>query len=127
MSQDVYRVLKNHLQFSSISQGTNDLMTLAKMKDLLEIESILVGSLVYSDEKGHYQNVWNNNVALIHRSESPSLHVPAFGHTFRHRDYPYSREYWNDNERDELVIKYADLMRIQIINRDAGFLIIDAV
>ncbi len=123
LSWNVYTTLKNHLQLRSFSSCNRNTVNIETLKELFEIDHIFVGKALKLNDGGKLESVWNSNVVLAYQPDFQSVCKPAFSQTYRHRDYPYATEYWIDNEKEVLAIKYGDLLKMKIIGPEAGFLI----
>lgn len=105
-------------------------VTLQILKDLFELEDIIVGEsrLVAN---GQFANVWGNHVSLqirgAHSAGQPADEGnPSFGYTFRREGLPFVDTYEGVGGKVEYV-RYTDIKKAVVTGSKCGFLLKDVV
>lgn len=124
----VLSALKRHQGLIS-ALSNNDrksLLTIEQLKNLLELDDIIVGTSVYTpDVKRPTIDVWGKFASLIVR---PNLNPngndegePAFGYTFRRRGMPIVDRYDGEGGKLEYA-RYTDIRKPAVVGSTCGFL-----
>ncbi|MFD1246103.1 major capsid protein [Paralysiella testudinis] len=100
-------------------------LNLQILKDLFEVEEIIVGAARISDGK-NFARLWGKNVALLVRGANSADQPadegnPSFGYTFRVRGNPFadSRDLNGKVER----VRYTDNFAVAVVGGNCGYLI----
>lgn len=123
------KALKQHpALIEKIKYSMKGVLTIELLKEIFEIENIVVGKAVYADEDDAFQKVWNDNMILAFvpkkkEGADRSVYEPSYGYTFRKTGHPFVDRY-DEGKKIELV-RDTDNFDVQIVGADAGYLIID--
>ena len=124
----VYSQLRRHeLLRSLVSDAQNKpLLSHELLKELLELDDIIVGNAVASpDGKKPTQDLWGNFASLIVRPNQVSSGndegVPAFGYTFRRRGMPVIDRYADVGGKVHYV-RYTDIRKSAVVGGNCGYL-----
>lgn len=128
LSGQVYSQIRRSAKLRSlISDSANKpLLNVATLKELLELDEILIGNAV-SIPVGNKQTkpIWGNFASLIVRPDQvPSGNdegVPAFGYTFRRRGLPVVDRYDGEGGKVQYV-RYTDIRKAAVVGGACGFL-----
>lgn len=120
-----WRVLKRHAKLKAILSDTRPrLMQIADLREIFEIENIVVGKAVKADDKGVTTDIWGDNMVLAYvpkvRGER-SLYEPSFGYTLRKKGNPVVDTRTEDGKIE--LIRNTDIFRPFLLGADAGYLI----
>lgn len=96
------------------------------LKNLLDVEDIIVGEAVYSPEKGKgTQDVWGNFASLIVRptivGDGNDEGQTAFAYSFRRRGMPVVDRYADVGGKVEFV-RYTDIRKTAVVGGACGYL-----
>ena len=102
------------------------LLNMEMLKNLLEVEEIIVGEAVYSPEKGKAtQDVWGNFASLIVRptivGDGNDEGQTAFAYSFRRRGMPVVDRYDGIGGKVEFV-RYTDIRKPAVVGGACGYL-----
>lgn len=102
------------------------LLNIEMLKNLLDVEDIIVGEAVYSaDGKKDSQDVWGNFAALIVRphivSDGNDEGQAGFAYTFRRRGMPVVDRYDGVGGKVEYV-RYTDIRKAAVVGGACGYL-----
>lgn len=120
-----WRVLKRHAKLKAILSDTRPrLMQIADLREIFEIENIVVGKAVKADDKGVTTDIWGDNMVLAYvpkvRGER-SPYEPSFGYTLRKKGNPVVDTRTEDGKIE--LIRNTDIFRPFLLGADAGYLI----
>lgn len=128
-----WRVLKRHPQLKAILSDTRSrLVQLADLRDIFEIENIVVGKGMQLDEKtGEVFDLWGDTMvygyvpkgAPSKAGDAPvrSAQEPSFGYTLRKQGYPQVDSRPEDGKLE--IIRNTDIFRPYLLGADAGYLV----
>lgn len=93
-SPDAFKAFKNHPAVLKRLGTTADgkAITTQMIADLIEIENVSVGKMVYYDEaKDSTEYVWGNDVVIAYTPSDSDRdrEVPAYGYTYRMEGHPF--------------------------------------
>ena len=67
IGQEAWRLLKRHPKLKDlISDNTNKLVTLNLLKEIFEIENIVIGKSIFADKNGNFVRIWKDNIVLAY-------------------------------------------------------------
>lgn len=123
-----WRVLKRHPQLKAILSDTRPrLVQIADLREIFEIENIVVGKAVKADDKGVTTDIWGDNLVLAYvpqaKSDQRSPYEPSFGYTLRKKGNPVVDTRTEDGKIE--LIRNTDIFRPFLLGADAGYLISD--
>ncbi len=117
--------LTNIVQYSGFAKVTKDV--LAK---LLNVDNIIIGMGVHTDDGAAFKDIWGGNVVLAYVDKSPkgkrNEFNPSWGYTFQREGMPEIDTYYENGGKIK-VIRNTDNYGLVITGSDAAFLIKDAV
>jgi len=122
-----WRVLKRHPQLKAIlSETRSRLVQLADLREIFEIENIVIGKAVKASDAGVTSDIWGDNMVLAYVPRSNgdrSPYEPSFGYTLRKRGNPVVDTRTEDGKIE--LIRNTDIFRPFLLGADAGYLISD--
>lgn len=124
-----WRVLKRHPQLKAILSDTRPrLVQLADLREIFEIENIVVGKAVKASDAGVTSDIWGDNMVLayvptVKSAGDRSQYEPSFGYTLRKRGNPVVDTRTEDGKIE--LIRNTDIFRPFLLGADAGYLISD--
>lgn len=122
-----WRVLKRHPQLRAILSDTRPrLVQLADLREIFEIENIVIGRAVKASDAGVTSDIWGDNMVLAYvpkASGDRSPYEPSFGYTLRKRGNPVVDTRTEDGKIE--LIRNTDIFRPFLLGADAGYLISD--
>lgn len=128
LSGQVYAQIRRNAKLRSlISDNANKpLLNIDTLKELLELDEILVGNAVSAPAINKQTHpIWGNFASLIIRpNQIPTGNdegVPAFGYTFRRRGLPVVDRYTEVGGKVEYV-RYTDIRKSAVVGGACGFL-----
>jgi hypothetical protein len=123
-----WRVLKRHPKLKAILSDTRPrLVQLADLREIFEVENIVVGKSVYSSDAGAFSDMWGDNIVLAYvpttAADARTPYEPSFGYTLRKRGHPTVDTRTEDGKLE--LIRNTDIFRPYILGAEAGYLIND--
>ena len=122
-----WRVLKRHPQLKAILSDTRPrLVQLADLREIFEIENIVIGRAVKASDDGITTDIWGDNLVLAYvprASGDRSPYEPSFGYTLRKKGNPLVDTRTEDGKIE--LIRNTDIFRPFLLGADAGYLISD--
>lgn len=123
---DTWRVLKRHPQLKAILSDTRArLVQIADLREIFEIENIVVGKAVKADDRGVTTDIWGDNMMLAYvpksQADQRSPYEPSFGYTLRKKGSPVVDTRTEDGKIE--LIRNTDIFRPFLLGADAGYLI----
>lgn len=121
-----WRVMKRHAQLKAILSDTRPrLVQLADLREIFEIENIVVGKAVVASDAGVTSDIWGDNLVLAYVPASAgnarSPYEPSFGYTLRKKGNPIVDTRTEDGKIE--LIRNTDIFRPFLLGADAGYLI----
>lgn len=87
IGQDAWHILKRNKQLRElISDSKTKLVTLELLKEIFEIENILIGKSIFADAQGNFVRIWKDNIILAYvpnLGTSRTEYDPSFAYTVR--------------------------------------------
>lgn len=127
MGDATWRALKRHPKLKAIlSDSRPRLVQLEDMKQIFEIENIVIGQSVYvSDTSDSFTDIWGDNLILAYvpQGGTRTPYDPSFGYTLRKKGYPQVDTRTEDGKLE--LIRSTDIFRPYLLGAEAGFLISD--
>jgi len=122
-----WRVLKRHPQLRAILSDTRPrLVQIADLREIFEIENIVIGKAIKADDAGLTSDIWGDNMVLAYvpkASGDRSPYEPSFGYTLRKKGNPVVDTRTEDGKIE--LIRNTDIFRPFLLGADAGYLISD--
>lgn len=128
-----WRALKRHPKLRAILADSRPrLVQLADLKEIFEIENIVVGKGVYATDAGAVADMWGGNLVMAYvppgapskAGDAPvrSAYEPGFGYTLRKQGNPVVDTRLDGGGKLELV-RNTDIFRPYMLGAEAGYLI----
>lgn len=123
-----WRALKRHPALKAIlADSRSRLVQLADLREIFEIENIVVGRSVYAGADDTFSSMWGDNIVLAYvptaQGGQRSAYDPSFGYTLRKRGQPTVDTRTEDGKLE--LVRNTDIFRPYILGADAGYLIND--
>ncbi len=126
IGQDAWKTLKKHPQLKGlISDNLNKLITLDLLKQIFEIDNIVIGKSIFADENKNFVRIWKDNIILAYVPElgnSRTEYDPSFAYTVRKKDSLQIDEYTKEGNKVK-YIRATDIYDPFLVGAEAGFLI----
>lgn len=126
-----WRLLKRHPQLKAILSDTRSrLVQLADLREIFDIENIVVGKAMYSTDAGATVDLWGDTMVLAYVPKATgaapgganrSIYQPSFGYTPRRKGMPQIDIRTEDNKLE--LIRNTDIFRPYMLGADAGYLV----
>ncbi len=126
IGQSAWKLLKRHPQLKGlISDNQNKLVTLNLLKEIFEIENIVIGKSIFSDKDGNFVRIWQDNIILAYvpnLGNSRTEYDPSFAYTVRKKDALNIDEYTKEGNKVK-YIRATDIYTPFLVGAEAGYLI----
>lgn len=126
IGQDAWKTLKRHPQLKGlISDNLNKLVTLNLLKEIFEIDNIIIGKSIFADKDGNFVRIWQDNMVLAYVPElgsSRTEYDPSFAYTVKKKDALKIDEYKKEGNKVK-YIRATDIYDPFMVGAEAGFLI----
>lgn len=127
-----WHAMKRHPALKAILSDTRSrLVQIADLREIFEIENIVVGKGIYSNYAGQTVDLWGNTLVLAYvplgapgaAGDSPvrSAYEPSYGYTLRKKNNPVVDTRTEDGKLE--IIRNTDIFRPYILGAEAGFLV----
>lgn len=121
-----WRVLKRHPKLKAILSDTRPRMVqLADLREIFEIENIVIGRSVYASAAGAFSDMWGDNIVLAYvpgaAGGARSVYEPSFGYTPRKRGNPKVDVRTEDGKLE--LVRNTDIFRPFVLGAEAGYLL----
>ena len=125
-----WRALKRHPQLRAIlADDRPRLLQLADLRELFEIENVVVGRAVYADAADNFADVWGDTAILAYVPANAggerSAYDPSFGYTLQKRGNPTVDIRTEDGKLE--LVRATDIFRPYLLGAEAGFLLTSTV
>ena len=132
IGQTAWRALKRHPKMKAILSDTKSrLVQLNDLKEIFEIQNIVIGRGKFVTDSGQVTNLWGGNLVLAYvpiaapaaAGEAPvrSVYEPSFGYTPRKKGNPVVDTRTEDGKLE--IIRNTDIFRPYMLGAEAGYLI----
>jgi hypothetical protein len=124
-----WKAIKQHPQFlERIKYSMKGVLTVELLKEILEIERIVIGNSVYSNDLGTFGDIWGDNIVLAYvapqrQGAERTPYEPSFGYTLRKKGMPQIDTRTEDGKLE--LIRNTDVFRPYLLGAEAGYLIAD--
>ena len=129
IGQEVWEKLKRHTALTGLlSNSEHKILTLNHLKEIFEIENIVVGKAVTVDENNVNRRIWGKNIILAYvpKLDSRTEYDPAFAYTVHLKDSLKIDEYYKEGKKVK-YIRATDIYTPFLVGAEAGYLIKNAV
>lgn len=129
MGYEVYRTLRRHPQLVGLLSTNKDrVLTVEDFKRFFEVDNIVIGKAVYSEDGQTVQDIWGDNIALIYTAREVdgqrSYRVPSFGYTLVKQGWPQVDRYPDAQSGGKVeFIRATEINDAFVLSKGAGFLI----
>jgi hypothetical protein len=91
---------------------------------IFDVERVIVGKAVVSDDKGAMTDVWGNNTVLAYVPTTPSgMEEPSYGYTYTMEGHPLVEQPYYDNNAKSWIYPVTYERAAVIAGVTSGFLI----
>lgn len=125
-----WKALKKHPQLKAILSDTRSrLVQLADLREIFEIENIVIGRAVKAADDGTTTDIWADSMVLAYvptvggGADQRSPYEPSYGYTLRKRGQPVVDTRTEDGKVE--LIRNTDIFRPYLLGAEAGYLISD--
>lgn len=126
------RAFKRHPKLRAVlSDNRSRLVQLADLREIFEIENIVVGKGVYATDAGVTTDLWGNTMVLAYvptgaktaGTDAPlrSVYEPGFGYTLRKQNNPVVDTRTEDGKLE--IVRNTDIFRPYMLAAEAGYLV----
>ena len=126
IGQDAWISLKRNKQLRGlISDSKTKLVTLDLLKEIFEIDNIVIGKSIFADSNGNFTRIWKDNIILAYvpnLGESRTEYDPSFAYTVRKKDALKIDEYTKEGNKVK-YIRATDIYTPFLVGAEAGYLI----
>ena len=122
---DSWKKLKRHPQIQGlISNNMNKIISLEFLKEIFEVQNIVIGKSVFVDEAGNFVRVWQDNIVLAYvpQLSSRTEYDPAFDYTIKKKNSLNIDEYSKEGNKVK-YIRATDIYTPFLVGAEAGYLI----
>lgn len=111
----------NKLIYSQVGIITPDIAAV-----LLQVDKVVVGKSIQSDNSGNFSDIWGNYMILAYTAlGSKDAEEPSYGYTYTMRGHPAVMQPWYDNDTQSWVYP-AMYERLPVLSGiSSGFLVIN--
>lgn len=130
LGYDTWRLLKKHPQLKAILSDTRPrLVQLADLREIFEIENIVVGKAVMANDAGVTSDIWGDTMVLAYVPSNGadssgverSPYEPSFGYTLRKKGSPVVDTRTEDGKIE--LVRNTDIFRPYLLGAEAGYLV----
>ena len=126
IGQDAWKSLKRHKQLKeTLSDNEKKLVTLEILKQIFEVENIVIGKSIFADASGNFVRIWGDNIVLAYvpnLGSSRTEYDPSFAFTVRKKDALQIDEYTKEGNKVK-YIRATDIYTPFLVGAEAGYLI----
>ncbi len=118
------KILMHNSMTGRIRYSSNLSINTDIIKEIYDIDNIIVGTSVFSPDGNTMNDIWKDNIILayVDQNSKRSEYNPSFGYTFQRKGLPEVDTYYENGGKVK-VIRATDNFSVQITGKDAGFLI----
>ena len=125
LGEDAFKDLRKHPKLRElISTSKTRIISLDLLKEIFEIENIVVGKALFVDDNKASSKIWKNNIILAYvpKLDSRTEYDPSFAYTVRKKDSLKIDEYYKEGNKLR-HIRATDIYTPFLVGPDAGYLI----
>lgn len=122
-----WKTLKNHdVLMERIKYSMKGVLTLELVKELLGMQTIVIGEAISMTDAGVKSYVWGDNAVLayIPTAGERNIYEPSFGYTLRKKGNPTVDTFMGEGNKIQYV-RNTDIFVPKVLGADAGYLIAD--
>lgn len=95
---------------------------------LWDVGKVVVGDAIWVDEDDNATDVWGKHVVVAYTEiGSVSMYVPSYGYGYQLAGTPFVEEPFFDRDHNSWMYPVCDEYEQQVVGRDAGYLIQNAI
>lgn len=99
LSPDAWEAARSNPNVTKWFTTAGGPVTLARFKELVEIEQVAVGEAVFVNDGGAFSDVWRNVAVLAYAPPNPlGKEEPSYGYTYTIEGHPAVEEAWYQGE-----------------------------
>ncbi|PAK14349.1 MULTISPECIES: major capsid protein [Burkholderia cepacia complex] len=123
-----YKTLKHHPQLiDKIKYSMKGIVTADLLKEIFEVDNIVVGEAIYADDRDRFRDIWGANIVLAYvplqrNGQQRTPYEPSYGYTLRKKGNPVVDTRIESGGKLEIV-RNTDIFRPYLLGSDAGYLI----
>ncbi len=123
-----FKALKQHPQLiEKIKYSIKGIITIDLMKEIFEVENIVIGASIYATDAGTFTDIWLDNITLAYvtrtAAEKRTPYEPSYAYTLRKKNKPEIDKY---DEKGKLrIIRNTDIFMPKIVGAEAAYIIND--
>ncbi|ARU23665.1 hypothetical protein RSSE_c3282 [Ralstonia solanacearum] len=124
-----WKALKQHPAFiERIKYSMKGILTVDLVKEILEVDNIVVGKAVSANDKGVFSDLWGDNIVLAYvapgrAGNERTPYEPSFGYTLRKKGVPIIDTRIEDGKLE--LVRNTDNFQVALLGAEAGYLIAD--
>ncbi|WP_369951980.1 major capsid protein [Ralstonia syzygii] len=124
-----WKALKQHPAFiERIKYSMKGILTVDLVKEILEVDNIVVGKAVYASDTGVFSDLWGDNIVLAYvapgrAGNERTPYEPSFGYTLRKKGVPMIDTRVEDGKLE--LVRNTDNFQVALLGAEAGYLIAD--
>ena len=125
MGYEAFKDLKKHPKLRElVSSSATRIITLELMKQIFDIDNIVIGKSVFTNNSGEFVKVWGNNIVLAYVPplNSRTEYDPSFAYTVKKKDALKIDEYSKEGNKVKFI-RATDIYTPFLVGPDAGYLI----
>lgn len=126
IAKNVYKFLKHHPQLlERVKYSQKGLVTLDLMREIFEVEHIVVGKAVGSNDAGLFSQMWENSIVMAYVDQGKAgrnVRIPSYAYTLRLNGMPQVDTY-NENGGKIQIVRCTDNFDAVLLGAEAGYLI----
>ena len=128
LSPAAFSALDDHPKIlEKFKYTSSDSVTVEMLAKYFDIEKVVVGKAVYSDDGDAFTDVWGNDAVLAWvPPQGQAWNVPSFGYTYRLNGMPVVETPWMDRDSKSWIYPCVDESTPELVGSEAGFLIKNA-
>ena len=95
------------------------------MKEIFEVENIVIGKSIFANAEGKFERIWKDNIILAYvpnLGASRTEYEPSFAYTVRKKDALQIDEYTKEGNKVK-YIRATDIYTPFLVGAEAGYLI----
>jgi hypothetical protein len=126
----VFSTLKNHPKVIERMKYTGrDTATPELLAALFQLEKVVVGEAVFSDDAGNFADIWGRDVVLayVDLGSVAEKGKPSYGYTYQLEGYVQVEEPYYERNPKSWIYPVTDELAPVMAGADAGYLITNAV
>lgn len=125
VSPAAFNAVKRHPQMlDQIKHTGRDNININILRDIWEIEHVVIGKAMYAQDDGTFVDVWGNNVVLAYAPQTPAgMEEPSFGYTYNMEGHPMVEEPYYDKSAKSWIYGVEHERAPVLTGMEAGYLI----